>query len=151
MRLNASRQRERIDEILASALTLPQWSAVWDRLVEVPGIEIVERRDPFTEMMLKKDCASYVAEKLGITYQDLFMITHTNRRVRGYREIPKLQPGALVAYYTPSNDLTQRHFGIGENAETVISKWSIGHVFRHPLHLVGAMYTEARFFTDSRL
>ena len=147
MRLEASPQRMSINRILHT----PPLLTVWDRLaLEVPGIEIVERRNPLREIELRRDCGSYVVEQLGITYEDLFLITHTSRPSRNYREIPQLQKGALVAYYSPTDDLTKRHFGIGETTDSVLSKWNIGHVFRHPVGLVEGMYTEVRFFTNSR-
>jgi hypothetical protein len=142
MKLSASPQRKTIDGILAT----PPALTVWDRLIVVPGLELIERRDPRTEMELRRDCGSYVVDTLGLTYQDLFLITHTDRPSRNYREVPALQKGALVAYYTPSDDLRERHFGIGQDAELVISKWNIGHVFRHPVGLVEGMYTDVRFF-----
>jgi len=142
MRLEPNSERRKIDAILAA-----QVLTVWDRLAaEISGIEIVERRNPITETQYEKDCASYIQEKLGLDPRELLMITHMGQPIKGYRETSRLERDALVAYYSPSDDLRQRHFGIGESDESVLSKWNVGHVFRHPVGLVEGMYTQVRFF-----
>mgnify|MGYP001604471914 CR=1 FL=1 len=163
MRIEDSPVRRTIDELLPNG---PETWHLYDTLVtRVRGMEIVEKRDPRTD---SDRCADYVFGRImqepwaQINLQfieELWSDTIRFLEGKGYYEVEMPKKGVMVAYFNTDysavlegarlGQAIAKHFGVFQN-NRVISKWSRGHVYRHPIESVPTLYgDEARFFRKS--
>lgn len=162
IQINLQRAHLILDERLYDAPSKSAANASLDQIANVPGIEVVERRDCIADHYYR--CAQYVFSQ--VRHED-WLPTERSLEPRGlwdnplpflsdhgYTETDSPKPGDIVAYgLVIDRDDGQRvamfnHYGIYVGEGRVTSKFDMGHVFQHGLHQVPTNYgSQIAFFT----
>lgn len=168
--IEISEAREQID-LLAS---WDQDLSFFDQVGQLPGFSIVEQRNPWEDTDNNYQCAQYVFEKRmsdGFAHdyhlpRDFILNGSKYLRGEGFIEVEHPEPYDVVGYAQTTKELDLgelaflliagakfpifRHWGIYVGGDMVESKFSVGHVYRHPLELVPVRYgTQVCFFRKS--
>lgn len=151
-----------LDERLYDAPSRSAANASLDQIANVPGIEVIERRDCTADHYYR--CAQYVFSHIkhedwlpterSIEPRDIWDNPLPFLSDHGYAETNDPTPGDVVAYgLVIDRDDGKRvavfeHYGVYAGEGRVISKFDMGHVFRHGLHQVPTGYgSQIAFFT----
>jgi len=107
----------------------------YDKLSEIPGIKVVENRNPQHDREIRFDCAEHVFRTPGIIR---WRRDHDwSEAPPGYDFAQTLMQASIVAYFL---DGKNRHLGLVQDDESIISKIGYAHIITHPLERVPEIY-----------
>lgn len=108
--------------------------------IKIPGIDIIEKRNPNHDKDLGLLCQSYVAKSKN------YDRTTFLPKDKEYKKTLNPKKGDLIIYYQQNKRPT--HIGIYDGQNKVISKWGAYHVMRHDIDLVPHTYGEYIMFYE---
>ena len=125
-------------------------NGVYDIIGELDGITILERREREKDRENQYRCHKYT---FGVVKKEPWVLagfftkkhrlwTDTLKFLgeKGYDEVVQPENGDIVAYTCNNGNGTMTgHFGIYEDGK-VTSKFNVGHIFVHEIHMVPASY-----------
>jgi hypothetical protein len=139
----------------------------FDSIGLLGGMEVHERRNPDIDNAYGYRCSEFAFSKItqtplagwiGKLGENLMPRLWNGETLDfllsvGFESVDELEVNVLVIYGNAarlSNDIVRRHYAVGLDGGLVISKWSIGHVYRHPLNNVPPSYGNTAWFMKLR-
>ena len=105
---------------------------------KIPGIEIIELRDPEHDHGIGFLCQQYVAKSKNYDHNTFLP------KDKDYISTLNPKKGDLIVYYQKNKCPT--HIGIYDDNNKVISKWGAYHIMRHDINAVPHTYGEYIMF-----
>ena len=110
----------------------------YDRIGELSGIKIIERRNYIEDKTTKKDCIWYVTQKLDAKIVGEYSFSAW--QPKNYVRVRESHVGAPVIYHLYHISSWENHIGIYSGNGLLQSKFGYGHVYEHSIDLVPEDY-----------